>query len=85
MVPQIMVKKAKQSLMLYSADLVRSFFNCAQKNFFGGIRGEILLLCEEILPFLGFVQNYYCPGAKDSLVPEQGHFSACAEIFMIYS
>ena len=36
-----MEKEAKQSMMLYSADLVMFFFNCAQKKlFWGGVRAR---------------------------------------------
>ena len=69
--------------LLYIADVVRCFFNCAQKTFWGA-HAEILLLCAraEILPFLGFVQKYYCPGTKPSWEPVQGHFWARAEILV---
>ena len=55
-----MEKKAKQGMMLYSADLASFLFNCA----FFGVRAEILLsrnqgvLDSRAGPFLGYVQIY---------------------------
>ena len=43
-------------------------------TFFWGVRAEILLLCAEKLPFLGFVQKYYWPGARGSWILVQSHF-----------
>jgi len=43
-------------------------------TFFWGVRAEILLLCAEKSPFLGFVQKYYWPGARGSWILVQGHF-----------
>ena len=39
-----------------------------------GFRAEILLLCAEILPFLGSVQKYYYPGTRGGWILVQGHF-----------
>ena len=60
--------------MLYIADLARSF-SIVHRKLFWGARAEIL-------PFLGFVQKYYCPGTTPSWEPMQGHFWACAEILV---
>ena len=71
----------ESKMMLYIADLARSF-SIVHRKLFWGARAEILLLCAEILPFLGFVQKYYCPGTTPSWEPVQGHFWACAEILV---
>ena len=67
--------------LLYIADVVRCFFNCAQKTFWGSPCRNITTMCRNIA-FLGFVQKYYCPGTKPSWEPVQGHFWARAEILV---
>ena len=67
--------------LLYIADEVRCFFNCAQKTFWGSPCRNITTMCRNIA-FLGFVQKYYCPGTKPSWEPVQGHFWARAEILV---
>ena len=47
---------------------------------------DILLLCAEKMPFLGFVQKNYCPLRSryqgGIWIPVQGHFWVCEEILV---
>ena len=57
-----------------------------RNNIFFGVRADILLLCAEKLPFLGFVQKYYCPLRSryqgGTWIPVHGHFWVCEEILV---
>ena len=69
--------------LCYTVQILRiSYLIVHRNNIFFGVCADILLLCAEKLPFLGFVQKYYCPGTKPSWEPVQGHFWARAEILV---
>ena len=53
---------------------------CIEITFSFGVRADILLLCAEKMPFLGFVQKYYCPLRSWY----QGHLDSRAGPFLGY-
>ena len=61
--------------LCYIVQILRiSYLIVPRNNIFFGVCADILLLCAEKLPFLGFVQKYYCPGTRGARIPVQGHF-----------
>ena len=59
-----------------------------RNNIFFGVRADILLLCAEKLPFLGFVQKYFCPlRSRYQGVPGfpcRAIFGVCEEILFFW-
>ena len=52
-----------------------------KKTLFLGFSAEILLLCAEILPFLGSVQKHYYPGTRGGLDSRAGPFLGYVQIY----
>ena len=52
----------QNSEICYIVQILRvSYLIVHRNNIFFGVCADILLLCAEKLPLLGFVQKYYCP------------------------
>ena len=61
--------------LCYVVQILRiSYLIVHRNNIFFGVCADILLLCAEKLPFLGFVQKYYCPGTRGGQDSRAGPF-----------
>ena len=78
-----MEKEAKQSMMLYSADLVMFFFNCAQKKtFFGGSVQKYYYYVQKYCLFWALCRNITGQEPRVPGVPCRAIFGACEEILV---
>ena len=61
--------------LCYVVQILRiSYLIVHRNNIFFGVCADILLLCAEKLPFLGFVQKYYCLGTRGGQDSRAGPF-----------
>ena len=73
--------------LCYIVQILRiSYLIVHRNNIFFGVCADILLLCAEKLPFLGFVQKYYCPLRSKYQggpgFPYRAIFGVCEEILL---